>query len=71
MKLRCYLSSLLKIHRPDCEHCARETSGEVMRKRLEELRWREHSPEMVGVFDSHPGEVITLPVSLKGRKKSA
>ncbi len=42
-----------------------------MRKRLEELRWREHSPEMVGVFDSHPGEVITLPVSLKGRKKSA
>ena len=44
-----------------------------MRKRLEELNWRTlpHSPnngdhgEVVGVFDSKPGEVISTPVSLK------
>ena len=38
MKLSCYLFSFLQIHNPDCEHCsARETCGEVMRKRLEEF----------------------------------
>ena len=37
----CYLLSLLRIHSPDCEHCnARETRGDEMRKRLEELSWR-------------------------------
>jgi hypothetical protein len=37
----CYLLSLLRIHSPDCEHCnARETSGDEIRKRLEELCWR-------------------------------
>ncbi len=41
MKLKCNLLSLLRIHRPDCEHCnAREKSGHEMRKRLEELNWR-------------------------------
>ena len=41
VKLRCHLLSLLRIHRPDCEHCnAREKSGHEMRKRLEELNWR-------------------------------
>ncbi len=41
MKLKCNLLSLLRIHRPDCEHCnARETCGHEMRKRLEELNWR-------------------------------
>jgi hypothetical protein len=73
VKLRCYLSSLLRIHHPDCKHCARGTPGDVMRKRLEELGWRTQpcSPEVVGVFDSQPGEIITLPLSLKARRRSA
>lgn len=37
----CYLLSLLRIHSPDCEYCnARETRGDEIRKRLEELSWR-------------------------------
>jgi hypothetical protein len=37
----CYLLSLLRIHSPDCEHCnARETRGDEIQKRLEELSWR-------------------------------
>jgi hypothetical protein len=37
----CYLLSLLRIHSPNCEHCnVRETHGEEIRQRLEELRWR-------------------------------
>jgi hypothetical protein len=41
VKLRCYLLSLLRIHRPDCEHCkALEKCGLDMRERLEELNWR-------------------------------
>jgi hypothetical protein len=37
----CYLLSLLRLHRPDCEHCdTRETRGDEIRKRLEELCWR-------------------------------
>ena len=67
MKLRCYLLSLLRIHRSDCEHCkAREKCGLEMRERLEELNWRTqpYSPnngdhgEVVEVFDSKPGEVV-------------
>ncbi len=74
LRWKCYLLSLLRIRHPDCAHCnARETCGEEMRKRLEELNWRTlpHSPnngdhgEVVGVFDSKPGEVISTPVSLK------
>jgi positive regulator of sigma E activity len=43
MKLRCYLLSLLRIHRSDCQYCnARETCGDEMRKRLEELNWPTH-----------------------------
>ena len=74
MKLRCYLLSLLRIHHPNCEHyVARKRYGIEMRKRLEELNWRTQpcSPEVVGVFDSEPGEVITLPVSWKAQKKTA
>ncbi len=74
MKLRCYLLSLLKIHQSDCKHCvARKRYGIEMRKRLEELGWRTQpcSPEVVGVFDSQPGEIITLPLSLKARRRSA
>jgi hypothetical protein len=79
MKLRCYLLSFLRIDHPDSEHCnARETSGEVMRKRPEELNWRTppHSRtngDREERIDSEPGEVITLPVSLKAQqgKKSA
>ena len=34
----CYVLSLLRIHKPDCEHCmARERCGDDLRKRLEEL----------------------------------
>ena len=37
----CYLLSLLKIHSRECVHChARETGGDDMLKRLEELDWR-------------------------------
>ena len=82
MKLRCYLLSFLRIHRPDCEHCnARETCGNLMRKRLEELNWKQpHSlnngdhEEVVGVFDSKPGEVVAgTPILLKAQqhKKTA
>jgi collagenase-like PrtC family protease len=80
VKFRCYLSSLLKIRHPDCEHCnARETSGNEMRKRLEELNWRtqphflnkgDHR-EVVEVFDSKPNEVINAPASLKPKTKTA
>src|ERR1039458_651914 len=36
VNLRCYLLSLLRIHRPDCELCnAREKYGVEMQKRLE------------------------------------
>jgi len=68
--LSCYLLSLLRIHSPDCEHCnAHETRGDEMRQRLEELNWRTrpHSlnkaghGEIVGVFDSKPGEVVASP----------
>ena len=44
MNLRCYLLSLLRIHHPDCERCAREKYGVEMRKRLEELTGRPSSP---------------------------
>ena len=34
----CHLLSFLKIHKPDCEHCAaRLTCGAELRKRLQEL----------------------------------
>jgi hypothetical protein len=69
VKLRCYLLSLLRIHRPYCERCnVREIYGDEMRKRLEELNWRtqprslnnEDHGEAVKVFDSEPvaGELI-------------
>jgi hypothetical protein len=81
VKLRCYLLSLLRIHRPDCEPCkAREKCGVEMRKRLQELNWRtqpnlpnnEDHGEVVEVFDSKPGEVVaSLPISLAKRVKKA
>src|SRR5258708_24264450 len=41
----CYVLSLLRIHRPDCEHCmARQSCGDELRKRLEELGWRTRPP---------------------------
>jgi len=78
LRWKCYLLSLLRIQHPDCDHCnARETCGEEMRKRLEELNWRTqpHSHnngdygEAVGGFDSKPGEGISTPVSLKAQQK--
>jgi hypothetical protein len=81
VKLRCYLLSLLRIHRRDCEHCkAREKCGIEMRERLEELKWRtqpnllqmEVHGEIVEVFDSKPGEVAASPrISLVERVKKA
>jgi hypothetical protein len=83
VKLRCSLLSLLRIHHPDCEHCkAREKYGIEMRKRLEELNWRTqpHSvndgnhEEVVGGFDSKPGEVVANPpisLTAQQRKKAA
>jgi len=73
----CYLLSLLRIQHPDCELCnARETGGEEMRKRLEELNWQTqpHSlnngdhGERVKLFDSKPGEVIP-PISVPAQQK--
>jgi hypothetical protein len=67
---KCYLLSLLKIHRPDCADCkALEKCGLEMRERLEELNWRaqhyslyrEPDGEVVEVFNSMPGEVVVNP----------
>ena len=78
VNLRCYLLSLLKLHSPDCEcRNARETSGDEIRKRLDELSGRTQSRslnngdhgEAVGVFDSKLGEVISTPISLKAQQK--
>ena len=79
MKFRCYLLSLLRIHRPDCEHCkAREKCGIEMRERLAELNWRtqpnllkeEIQREVVEVFDSKPGEVVArTPISLAQQRE--
>lgn len=73
MKLKCYLLSVLKIHYPDCQCCAREKYGMEMRKRLEELNWRTqpsqpptdvhrenvHREDVVPVFDSERDEVVS------------
>jgi hypothetical protein len=79
VKLRCYLLSLLRIHRLDCEHCkAREKCGIEMRERLAELNWRtqpnlpkeEIQLEVVEVFDSKPGEGFArTPISLAHQRK--
>ena len=79
LRWKCYLLSLVRIHSPDCEHCnACETSGDEMRKRLEELSWRtqprslsngDHG-EVAEVFDSKPGEVVASPpISLAQQQK--
>jgi hypothetical protein len=40
-RLICHLMALLRVHSPDCEYCnVYETSGDEIRKRLEELCWR-------------------------------
>ena len=78
MKLRCYLFSLLRIHRPDCKHCsARVTSGQDIRKRLEELNTRtpQHSlndtnyEEIAQVFDPKPSEGVASPSILSTQQK--
>ena len=77
MNLRCYLLSLLKLHSLDCDCNAPKTSGDEIRKRLDELSGRtqprslnygDHG-EAVGVFDSEPGEVISPPISLAQQRK--
>jgi len=70
VSLRCYLLSLLRIHRPDCELCqAREKYGVEMRKRLEELGWGTQPSSSVMVFDPEPGEVVSTPISLKAQEQ--
>jgi len=81
VKLRCYLLSLLRIHHPDCDHCnLRETCGEAMRKRLEELNWRnqptllkkEVHGEVPEVSGSTPDDGVASPqISLAQRGKNA
>jgi len=79
VKLRCYLLSLLRIHRPYCQRCnAREIYGDEMRKRLEELSGQtpprslkngDHG-EAAKVFDSEPGELAASPpISLAQQHK--
>ncbi len=45
----CYLSSMLRIHNPDCEHCnVHGTCWLEMKKRLDDLNWetrRQTNPE--------------------------
>ena len=77
VNLKCYLSSLLRIHSPNCEICnASEEYGVEMRQQLEELNWRtlpdshangDHG-RVVDEFDSEPGEVISTPVSLMAQR---
>jgi hypothetical protein len=73
VSLRCHLSSLLRIHRPDCELChPREEYGVEMRKRLEELNWRTqahpHNNGDHGEVGSKPVEVISTSVLLRVQK---
>jgi collagenase-like PrtC family protease len=79
VKLRCYLESLLRIHRSDCERCQiPEPWGGDIRQRLEELnsRTQPHSlnhgdqQEVVRTFDSKPSEgVASQSMSLAQQKK--
>jgi hypothetical protein len=71
LRWKCYLLSLVKLHSPDCEcRNARETSGDEIRKRLDELSGRTQPRSLNnGVFDSKPGEVISTPVSLKAQQE--
>ena len=81
MTLKCYLLSLLRIHRLDCERCkANEKGGVEMRERLDELNSepQPHSlnhrddEEVAGVFDAGPGDVVTrTPISLAQEGKKA
>lgn len=81
VKLRCYLESLLRTHRSDCERChVSETLGSDIRQRLEELNLRMQQPhslndrdqeEVAQVFDSKPNEAVpSQPASLIQRKKT-
>jgi hypothetical protein len=71
VQLKCYLLSLLRIHRPDCQRCAREKAGGEMRKRLEDLNWRTQSPSLnrkdpedaMETIDSKSSGAISPPAS--------
>lgn len=79
MKLRCFLKSLLRMHRSDCQRCdIPETWGPDIRQRLEELnsRTQPHSPndgdqeEGVRAFDSKSSEgVSSSSISVAQQKK--
>jgi hypothetical protein len=67
VKLRCHLLSLLRIHRPDCEHCnVRETCGAEMRERLEELN-RRTQPNLLKEEFSETLRTVSLPSLAKLR----
>ena len=77
MKLRCYLLSVLRIHRLDCEHCKdREKCGIEMRERLAELNSRtlphlikkDVHGEVVPDFDSKPSEIVASLPSLSAQQ---
>lgn len=77
MKLRCYLLSLVRLHSAECKLCnVSATSGEEIRRRLEELngrpRWLIHGDhgEVAEVFASKPAEgAARQPISLKAQQK--
>ena len=78
MNLRCYVLSLLKLHSLDCDCNAPKTSGDEIRKRLDELSGRTQPRSLtsgdhegvVKVFDSKPAEVLASPpISLAQREK--
>ena len=64
MTLQCYLLTLLKIHRSDCERCmALEKGGIEMRERLEELNSEPSGifAEVLEPFNSSPGPTAGRP----------
>lgn len=77
----CYLLSILRIHRPDCEHCsAWKMCGHEMLKRLEELNWRtqptslnqqNHGEVLEGVDSDAAGVATNPPIVLPRQKKIA
>jgi hypothetical protein len=78
VKLRCYVESLLRVHRSDCERCnPPETRGPEIRKRLEELNLRMQPRSVhttdhedgVRVFDSKADEVVASPPASSAQQK--
>ena len=75
MTLKCYLLSLLRMHRLDCERCkASEKGGVEMRERLDELNSEPKGifAEVIEPFDLEPSQTAGDPsVSLPQEGKKA